>query len=510
MGEFHFAGRRHLGLLGLVPAGLLLGGTVAIRPLAALIVVALVACLAICLASPATIAALATFSAFASLPDSVHVGKVFGPIGFDIQDVLVIFAILALLLKVKLRISDIQPAASFTVVILLGLVIGISTGNELSRNLGEVKNLFIAVSGFLLGALVVHANLLRQTIRAFGAILWFSAAMVLVSSASGLRLAGRNETLEGGAGDTATRILTNTQTPALIAMTALVVLTVIGRIGSKPWLFYGTPAAVILLLGFSRNTLLALAIGAALSLLFTFSWQSVRRITAMTIAGLACASFSAGALYLLQGSASANWANGQLRGYFDRVFEGTSTDALSKDPSTLYRLRENDNLIQAFWEAPLFGHGFGYAYQPPIGASGFFAAIDGPYYAHNFYLWILVKAGVIGFVGFACFALPPAVRAARDGRTFPRAAGIVSISMLIICLVNPLPLGSANSLALGLMLGCAAALGKVRSQSLPPPSPIAVVRERPSGLEERHQYMFATPEGSSGRRQRRELRLADG
>ena len=77
------------------------------------------------------------------------------------------------------------------------------------------------------------------------------------------------------------------------------------------------------------------------------------------------------------------------------------------------REAENVNLWIAIREAPLFGHGFGYAYQPPFGPAGRFAATFGPYYAHNFYLWLLAKAGIIGLVGFAMFALVPIIRAVR-------------------------------------------------------------------------------------------------
>ena len=78
-----------------------------------------------------------------------------------------------------------------------------------------------------------------------------------------------------------------------------------------------------------------------------------------------------------------------------------SPTAMAVDSSTQDRLRENANLLAAFGDAPLFGHGLGYAYQPPFGKAGSFTATLGTTYSHNFYLWWLVKAGAVGMASFA-------------------------------------------------------------------------------------------------------------
>jgi O-antigen ligase len=133
---------------------------------------------------------------------------------------------------------------------------------------------------------------------------------------------------------------------------------------------------------------------------------------------------------------------------------------MAVDSSVLSRLRENRNLIHAIGTAPALGHGLGYAYQAPSGKPGFFEATLGTTYAHNFYLWLLVKAGVLGMIGFGLFAVVPVARALRTASVEAKAAAIVAVSLLTICVVNPLPLGTNNALALGMSIGAAMAFGR--------------------------------------------------
>lgn len=50
---------------------------------------------------------------------------------------------------------------------------------------------------------------------------------------------------------------------------------------------------------------------------------------------------------------------------------GVSSSALAVDESALERLREDNLLYRTIAEAPVFGHGLGYAYQRPNGTDEF-------------------------------------------------------------------------------------------------------------------------------------------
>jgi O-antigen ligase len=218
----------------------------------------------------------------------------------------------------------------------------------------------------------------------------------------------------------------------------------------------GVPALLITVLSFSRNTLIALAVAAAVALVASWTWSAVSR-TAMLAAGCAVLLGIAlpAVLFLLQNTTAAVWLSDQLNAFSHRVIGGVSTAALAVDSSTLARLHENTNLIRAIAEAPLYGHGLGYAYQMPFGKSGSFSATLGTTYAHNFYLWLLVKSGVIGMASFAVFAVTPVWRAVRSSSAAAKISAATGAALLAICVVDPLPLEPANSLALGMALGAA-------------------------------------------------------
>jgi O-antigen ligase len=151
------------------------------------------------------------------------------------------------------------------------------------------------------------------------------------------------------------------------------------------------------------------------------------------------------------------------------VLGGVSASALAVDQSTLDRLVEDDHLIPAIGRAPVFGHGLGYAYQLPFGndPTGFTETL-GTTYAHNFYLWWMVKAGALGMAAFVLFALVPVVRALRCGTAPAKISAAVAIGLLVMCNVDPLPEESPNGLTLGLVLGSAmafASLARAREEA---------------------------------------------
>ena len=425
-----------------------------------LMLIGALGCFVVYLTGPQRMAWIAMFLAFASLP-ALHLVKQIGPLSVYAYQVAVLLAILFLIPVARLRFSRYAVPLIFLLAVFFFTAMGTVWGNDPDRTFREASFLCEMAAGFVLALLVVRAGFASESVRAMSVVLWFSAGMVMVSSLTGLQLAGRAESLQGETGVAAMRIITATQAPALAVLTALVVAQILGRAKLSAWLALGLPAFTITALSFSRHALLALAVAAVVAIAAKFSWAVIRRTAVVAVAAIAVvAAVIPAALFLLQRSPAGIWLSEQLNAFSHRVFDGVSTTALEADSSTLARLHENTNLWRAIAESPLFGHGLGYAYQLPFGRPGDFTATLGTTYAHNFYLWLLVKAGIVGIAVFALFALIPVVRAVRAAAAEATIAAAVSAGLLVTCVVNPLPLEPASALVLGMALGAAMAFSR--------------------------------------------------
>jgi hypothetical protein len=233
------------------------------------------------------------------------------------------------------------------------------------------------------------------------------------------------------------------------------------------YLALGPPALIISLLSFARNTLIAIAVAAVVAFLASFGWPALRRTaTVVAISAVVFAVTVPGSLFLLQHSAAGAWLGDQFTAFNQRVLGGVSTSALAVDESTLDRLREVARLNEAIAQAPVFGHGLGYAYQPPSGNDpDAFAWKLGPTYSHLFYQWWLAKAGAVGMAAFAWFALTPIFRALRCASAPAKISGAVSAGLLAISAVWPLPEMPMDALALGLALGSAMGFAGLRRRA---------------------------------------------
>jgi hypothetical protein len=413
-------------------------------------------CLVVYWVKPEGMVAVTLFGAFAALPEGLHVGKVIGPVAIYAYQIAAVLAILYLLPIVRPRFSDYLLPGVFAMTVMLYTFYGFAAGHDALMVARESTTLLEMVGGFVLGMLVVWGHYAEWLIRVIVVILWFSAGMAIVSSLHAVRLAGRAESLEQatGAGQ-ALRIVLSTQTPATAVLAALVAAAIVGRV--KPGMYYalGPPALIISLLSFSRNTLIAMVVAAVVAFLSSFGWPALRRMGAVVAVSVAALAVTVpGSLFLLQHSQAGAWLGDQFTAFGQRVLGGISTSALAVDESTLDRLRENARLNTAIAEAPVFGHGLGYAYQLPTGNDpDAFAWKLGPTYSHLFYQWWLAKAGVVGVAVFAWFAATPIVKALRRASAPAKISAAVSASLLAISAVWPLPEMPMDALALGLVLG---------------------------------------------------------
>lgn len=424
------------------------------------------------------------FLAFASLPQGLPPGKVIGPVAIYGHHVPLFLAICYLAPLVRPWFSDYLLPVMFSSVVVFFTAVGFATGHAPTAIIHEATFLLEMVAGFVLALLIVYGDYVKGVMQAIAVTLWISAGLAILCSLHVIRLAGRAESLDGTTGAAATRVITNTLTPSIAVLTVIAAAAIVGRVKPSTHLVYVPPALIISLLAFSRNTLICVGVAAAVAFLTTVGWSSLGRAAKLTITGAAI--FAVGvptAMFLLQHSTAGEWLGNQITGFSHRVLGGVSTKALAVDSSTLARLAEDANLNRAIAQAPVFGHGLGYAYQEPFGNDpDEFTNKLGTTYSHNFYLWWLAKAGAVGMAAFAVFALTPLVRALRSASVPAKISAAVSAGLLVMCIVDPLPEDPANALTLGMALGAALAYARLRQRASapgPPPAMAAHAADEP-------------------------------
>ncbi|OBI43801.1 polymerase [Mycobacterium kyorinense] len=422
-------------------------------------------CLVLYWTKPEMMGWVALFLGCASLPQGLPPGKVIGPLTIYGHHVPLLLGICYLIPIVRLRLSTFALPLMFLGTVFFFTAAGFATGHAPAAVLHEATLLLEMVGGFVLALLLVYGGYISGTVRVVAVTLWLSAGISVLSSLHVIRLAGRAESLEGTTGAAeATRVITNTLTPAIAVLATLVAAQIVGRVRPGVVLALGPPALLIPLLAFSRNTLIAVGLAAVVAFGTSNSWSALRRTVKLTSISVAIFAVTVpGALFLLQHSTAGAWLGDQFTAFNHRVLGGVSSSALAADSSTQARLAEDANLYRAIGQAPLFGHGLGYAYQQPFGKDpDEFTATLGTTYSHNFYLWWLCKAGAVGMAAFAMFAVVPVVQALRRASAPAKISAAVSIGLLAMCVVDPLPEDPANALTLGMALGSAMAFGMSR------------------------------------------------
>jgi len=458
---YHLWDRHRVAINGLLLVVVLLGcfvfGVLSVRRTTeGLILTGALFCLVVYLAKPEAMVWLTLFAAFAALPEGLNVGKVFGPVTLWAYQVAAVLAVGFLLKSVRPRFPDFVLPAIFVLTVGYAFVTGVVTEQTEVVVWREFTTVLEVPLGFVLGMLIVYGNHVKSSMRAMLVVLWFSAAMAVLSSAAGLQLAGRAESLEGTTGATeAVRFILTTQTAATAVLSALVAATIVCRVRPIMYLAFGLPTLLISLLSFSRNTLIAMAIAGLVAFLGTMSWAAVRRLLKAAAIGVTVIAVAIpGMLILLQQSKMGIWLSDQLTAFSERVLGGISSDALAADDSAQARVREFNLLKELIPEAPVFGHGLGYAYQGPNNTDEF-GTIFYPAYSENFYMWWLAKAGAVGMAAFLLLALTPLILAIRCAEAPAKISAAVIASLMAVSIVWPLPEQPHDALAIGMAFGIA-------------------------------------------------------
>jgi hypothetical protein len=450
--------------------GCFLFGVLSVRTLNGVVLVAAMFCVMVYWIKPQLMVWVALFLTFASLTEGMYVGKVIGPVAVNAYFLALLVAIGYLIPIGRPRFSAYLLPGMFVLTVAAFAVVGAAAGHDAFVVARETTFLIEMVLGFMLALLIVQVDYVKESMYAMAVTLWFSAGMIVASSFGAVGLVGRAESLQEETGAAATRVITATETPATAILAALVAAQVVGRVRSVLFVALGAPALAIVLLSFSREALISVGVAVAVAFAAGLNWSGLRR-TARFIA-IDAAVFAAmvpGALFLLQHSSTGSWLGDQFTAFNHRVFGGVSADALAVDQSTLARLAEDHNLNHAIAQAPVFGHGLGYAYQVPWWYDDTPTAVTfQTTYSHNFYLWWLCKAGAVGMVAFAAFALTPVVRALRCASAPAKVSAAVSVGLLVACIVAPLPEEPAESSTLGIALGAAMAFANLRRRARGP------------------------------------------
>ncbi|MDF0530657.1 O-antigen ligase family protein [Tsukamurella sp. 8F] len=406
---------------------------------------------------------VAIFVAFAALPAAIP--QQFEVGGFSvklIEPCLAAAAVWAVCQPRRARVA--RYAVPFAAVV-AGLTLwSLQAGLDLNKAGSDARLPFYGAVATLVAGSVTTRSQQRACLAGALCTLWFSAAMVLVSLATGMELGGRSEAASLDLADTgaATRFLTPTDFLAVATIAICLVLVISGaRRDYRLW-YWVLPAGCLMVLSFSRNHLIGLAVAVAFALVCLRSSASLFGLAKVACCAVAIVlAFGLGLGTLLDPIPGAGFVAQQANSYGGRVLDGLGSQARSTDGSTQWRDQENARMLYEIPDAIWIGHGFGYAYKSPEGAPGTFQNDSAPYYAHNFYLWLVLKAGLLGLVAFAWFALGPLVTVVRRPRSPVQVAlGAAAAGLLAISVVAPVPNGAPETTLLGGLLGIVVVLGQ--------------------------------------------------
>ncbi|WP_269997370.1 O-antigen ligase family protein [Arthrobacter sp. B2a2-09] len=335
----------------------------------------------------------------------------------------------------------------------LAFFIGIYNQTPSVPRIADIRPLIDVVLGVVAGANILNFTSLKTLIRTTKWILWISLGMTLAGSFGVLDLVGRSE-VASLVGDTtgADRLITPATYFALAVACGVIAAMVTAKASARTILSLATPAFAIIFLSFSRNNILALCVA--------FAWALIAAGPASRkVAGVGKLLFIAliggVAITALMTLFDIPWLQEQLDGFGSRVLGGLSADAIQADGSAQFRVGENDQILPVIGTSPFWGLGFGAAYKDPYGPIDYFTSTTAPYYAHNYYYWLMLKGGVVALAAFALLVLRPVFAVLGANRPRLAVTSAVLLAFLVVSTVAPMPNGFPTGLLFGLLVGLA-------------------------------------------------------
>jgi O-antigen ligase len=373
---------------------------------------------------------------------------------------------------------------------LLGVaaLMGVASQHPPVEIVSDGRGLLTVLLSFVVASRIFGTHYVATSLRVLKYSIWVSLAVVALSMVLKFPMAGRTEAAalfrnSSGAGfSDSTRYLTAASQMSVFVLCACLALCLTERVTLRQAAPYLVPSFALTFLSFSRNSFLAVGVAIVFAIIIARTLKPVI-VTArlaivvglpLLILGLANAAF---------GLPGGDFVAVQVQAFSSRVIGGLDSTTLADDTSAIARMNEDAYLFKAIGEAPVFGHGFGYAYRPPVGQAGSFSATKGQYYGHNFYLWITVKTGVLGLIAFLILAAAPVVACLRRRSNEAIALGSAAAGLLLAIAFAPFPndVSNGGSLAVGLLLGAlVAGIAKPATERAPAvhklPEPALAIR----------------------------------
>lgn len=443
----------------LIPVAVAVGAGVVLVPSAVLTATVAVVFACMIALRPIWTAHVALFLAATTLPAALPYYLPAGPTDVFLFEPLLYIAAVHAVWRYPPGRAAVRCIVAFALLVGVALVHGYVVGHSVVVMLREGRGLGAVGAALVLTACLLGTAHARGLLRTLGWSLWTSALFTVLGSATGLPLNGRIENaglyINGVEESTAAlRLLTPASHVADAVLSACLALLVTRRAGMRRLLPFLVPALVISFLGFSRNTLLCIAAAMVVAVLLDRSRRVL--IGTLHILGATAVVLSVLVAIVATNVPGSAWVSLQGEAFYERVILGAfDSEVRRRDSSAVAREVENDFALAAVRDAPITGHGLGYAYRPAYGARDTFTATVGPYYVHNFYLWLLVKTGALGLVLWLLVAVQPLLPHVRR----PTSQGVALVGatagLLLVCLVAPLPTGidDGGSVVTGVLLG---------------------------------------------------------
>lgn len=441
--------------VGVAALALIMGAGVAVNATVTLLVLAVVLAIGIVAWRPRLAIYATLVLSLISVPDVIPMS--FSVSGYTVQfyEPLLILALIYTLARLKAdRVSNLRVMVLLLLFPLWGLV-GLIAGNPMSRVLFDMRMFIDLPIAFVVASRVARIESVRRvSLSILPVILWTSAGFTVLASIFHFGLAGMQSDATGST-DEAARLISPATYPAVAVLCGVLALTISGKMGLSASRNYWIPSLILVFLSLTRNVLIAVAVAAVFALIASRSSRSSGRLVTYLV-GIVGVSV---VVYLLASSLTSiavfAWLDDQLNAFGSRVLGGISSQALAKDGSAQFRFEQEDAyLVPQIWNSPIWGHGFGFAYKPLLtGRALNDKSTNLQYYAHNFYLWILVKSGVAGLALFVVSVCLPPLRLIRRFDPISLATGAATLGLLASSFVAPMPLGTPTALLLGVVAG---------------------------------------------------------
>lgn len=405
----------------------------------------------------------------AVIPYSVQIGST---TVFLFEPFLIVAAIWSLLTHPHPKVSRFR-FTGVALLLLCATLTGVAQQHPTLEIIGDGRGLLATLLAAFVASRVYgtpHANISLKLIRIS---LWVSLAVTIAASVLKFPVAGRSEAAalflsSSGAGSSeGTRYLTSASQLAVLVASVGIALLISNRTTIRQAAPYLIPSLALSFLSFSRNSFLALLVAAIFAII------AARALSSLTVIAKLSLVIGFPVLILVLAHASVGLPGGdyviaQLNAFSTRVLGGLDTSTLADDTSAIARVNEDSYLVAAIAESPVTGHGFGFAYRPPSGPPGSFSATKGQYYGHNFYLWIMVKAGLLGLAVFLYFALSPTLQSFKQPKNdvlLGLAAANAGLLVAIAFAPFPNDVGNGGSLAVGTLFGLLIAAARRNEES---------------------------------------------